>query len=265
MDDLTLDACLDQRKVAALLIEERTDASPGVVFRVLHTFCEQLERCRHAILQREADKAAKAERAAKAQEKQRALEAKAAESRRAGLVARGKRRLLGAAGAGALLPSPAAAGGSEAEDGGGVLEGGAGVGEKGEKGSSSGGGIWGVRLRGRKGDRERERETVGGKGEERKGAGQEAATVDEVLAVLSKHSKVPVSCLSACLCHAERLRARACSRDTKHVRVCVCACARAYVHTCTQARRDWCACVVFCVSRLCERVRGVYVPVREDK
>ena len=84
-------------KVAAMLVEERTDASPGVLFRVLHNFCDLLERCRNGILQREAEKVAKAERALKAQEKLRAQEAKASESRRAGLVARGKRRLLGAA------------------------------------------------------------------------------------------------------------------------------------------------------------------------
>jgi hypothetical protein len=77
---------------------------------------------------------------------------------------------------------------------------GAGVGEKGEKGEmppSSSGGLWGVRLRGRKGDREREREAGGGGKVE--GAGlearegreaTEAATVDEVLAVLSKHRYV---------------------------------------------------------------------------
>ena len=83
--------------------------------------------------------------------------------------------------------------GREKEDEGGRLQVGAGVGEKGQKGEmppSSSGGLWGVRLRGRKGDREREREAGGGGRVE--GAGLEAregreATVDEVLAVLSKH------------------------------------------------------------------------------
>jgi len=209
-------------QVTILLIEERTDASPGVLFRVLFNFCELLERCRNSILQREAEEVAKAERKTKADEKQKAQELKAAEKGRAGLLARGKRILAagGAKGKSDTCSEPSHLAAAEGGAGGG----GAGgkttrsLREGGLKGDStadeltdkaqdsalsgSGSGMWGIKLRGKRTETPGKRaegavKNGGGSSTSGGGAGQgyEAATVDEVMAVLSKHSKVAVELL----------------------------------------------------------------------
>ena len=228
-------------QVAIALIEERTDASPGVLFRVLFNFCELLERCRNSILQREAEEVAKAERKTKADEKQKAQELKAAEKGRAGLLARGKRILAagGAKGKSDTCSEPSHLAAAEGGAGGGgaggkttrfLREGGL----KGDstltpvksslrsmqEGSSSvtadeltdkaqdsalsgsGSGMWGIKLRGKRTETPGKRaegavRNGGGSSTSGGGAGQgyEAATVDEVMAVLSKHSKVAVELL----------------------------------------------------------------------
>ena len=209
-------------QVTILLIEERTDASPGVLFRVLFNFCELLERCRNSILQREAEEVAKAERKTKADEKQKAQELKAAEKGRAGLLARGKRILAagGAKGKSDTCSEPSHLAAAEGGAGGG----GAGgkttrsLREGGLKGDStadeltdkaqdsalsgSGSGMWGIKLRGKRTETPGKRaesavKNGGGSSASGGGAGQEyeAATVDEVMAVLSKHSKVAVELL----------------------------------------------------------------------
>lgn len=61
----------DFDRVASLLTEERSDAAPGDLFRVLHQFCLLLDRQRAVIIEREAAEEAARERRAKAAEKQR--------------------------------------------------------------------------------------------------------------------------------------------------------------------------------------------------